>query len=271
MPIWMLPFVAIAWLFAAVTVTAVWLALQILRLVGLGGVAAVRSVRQRREAAAVLSMDPAVIAKRGAVERRRGLEEAERSRRRAAARERIPNILPMHWAWRTLIAGWAVFWFALGLHDALSALSAGDRTVVGPILGPFFVVGVSVALPLWIARAIRRRRVVHSDDRLGAGSVSGQQDSHAIRQRCGHCGADIEGPARFCPRCGAPMDSGDEVDREPLATPAPQFVTTPSERERWALCVGAAQRMAEGTDDAHDLVWIGFIARHLYDSGIPTE
>jgi hypothetical protein len=53
--------------------------------------------------------------------------------------------------------------------------------------------------------------------------------------------------------------------------PFPQFVTTREEQERWRQCVGVAQKMADGSQFAEDVGWLGFTARQLYESDIPTE
>jgi len=58
---------------------------------------------------------------------------------------------------------------------------------------------------------------------------------------------------------------------EAPALPLPQFVVTPEQQERWRQCVGAAQTMADGSGFAGDTGWLGFVARQLYESDIPTE
>jgi hypothetical protein len=61
----------------------------------------------------------------------------------------------------------------------------------------------------------------------------------------------------------------ESVHTPPL--PLPQGVVTAEERERWHECVGAAHTMAEGSEFAGDRSWLGFVARQLYESDIPTE
>jgi hypothetical protein len=205
MPIWMLPIAGVVWLFTALVIAAAWLAFQILRLVGLGGVAAVRSARERRKLDAARSQDPAYIASRAATQKQLALEQADREKRSAQAREEIPNLLPRHWAWRALLAGWALLWVALGLQGVLGALSASDRSLAGPILGPLFVIGLTVVLPLWMARGLRRRRIADALQRGEAAPIAG-----TAAMACEDCGRLLVSSDRFCQGCGTPNRTTNE-------------------------------------------------------------
>lgn len=191
MPIWMLPLVGLVWLFTGVVMALAWLLFQILRLVGVGSSAAVRSTSESRATRAAQARDPALIAERAATQRRHAQAQAE-------ARRLIPNILPSHWAWRAVLGAWAMLWIVLGLHDALGALSKNDRSVAGPILGPLVVIGATIALPLVSATGIRRQRLAARLER---------SEQNPAAEVCGECGHVIAPPAHFCVACGSAMQS----------------------------------------------------------------
>lgn len=206
MPIWMLPIAGVVWLFTALVIAAVWVVFQILRLVGLGGVAAVRSARDRRELDAARSRDPVYIARQAAAQKQLVLEQSDRAKRSAQARDQIPNLLPRHWAWRALIAAWALLWLGLGLHDVVRALSADNHSVAGPIIGPLLVIGVTVVVPLWVARGLRRRRIADALQRGEAAPITGNAAT-----ACEDCGRLLASSDRFCQGCGTPNRTNERL------------------------------------------------------------